>query len=132
MSRLEAFIYLLFFIFAFIIHIFIAIVAALTVGVLLAVFIGVATMIDSFLKFPVQVYMNLREQERIRRLTQAFTPYHENDEEQIEEGIWDKHIRRMEEKKKRNEKLKQQIEANSPYNDGWTKDFYQKQIDEDE
>ena len=115
-----------------VIHIFISIVAALTVGVLLAVFIGVATMIDSFLKFPVQVYMNLRVQERIRRLTQAFTPYHEDDEEQIEEGIWDKHIRRMEEKKRRNEKLKQQIEANSPYNDGWTKDFYQKQIDEDE
>ena len=115
-----------------VIHIFISIFAALTVGVLLAVFIGVATLIDSFLKFPVQVYMNLREQERIRRLTQAFTPYHEGDGEQIEEGIWDKHIRRMEEKKKRNEKLKQQIEANSPYNDGWTKDFYQKQIDEDE
>ena len=89
-----------------VIHIFISIVAALTVGVLLAVFIGVATMIDSFLKFPVQVYINLREQERIRRLTQVFTPYHEGDEEQIE--------------------------ANSPYNDGWTKDFYQKQIDEDE
>ena len=39
----------------------------------------------------------------------------------------------MEEKKKKNEQeLKQQIEANSPYNDGWTKEFHQKQIDEDE
>ena len=26
------------------------------------------------------------------------------------------------------DKLKYQIEANSPYNDGWTKDFYQKEI----
>ena len=85
-----------------IIHVFISIVAALTVGVLLAVFIGLATMIDSFLKFPVQ------------------------------EGMWEKHIRRMEGKKKKEQELKQQIEANSPYNDGWTKDFYQKQIDEDE
>tara|TARA_R100000995_G_scaffold82709_1_gene57012 strand:- start:16 stop:381 length:366 start_codon:yes stop_codon:yes gene_type:complete len=115
-----------------IIHVFISIVAALTVGVLLAVFIGLATMIDSFLKFPVQVYMNLREQERIRRLTQAFTPYHKSDDKEVEEGMWEKHIRRMEGKKKKEQELKQQIEANSPYNDGWTKDFYQKQIDEDE
>jgi len=28
--------------------------------------------------------------------------------------------------------LKSQIEVNSPYNDGWTKEFYQKQIDENE
>ena len=113
-----------------IIHILVSILAALPVGVLLSLFIGIASLIDSFFKFPLQVYRNLEEQERLRRLSQFFTP---TPAEPKEDTIWDKHIRRMEEKKKKNEQeLKQQIEANSPYNDGWTKEFHQKQIDEDE
>ena len=110
-----------------IVHILVSIIAALTVVVLLSIFIGLASLVDSFFKFPVQVYRNLQQQEKLRRLSQVFTPTPE------QENVWDKHIRRMEEKKKKNEQeLKHQIEADSPYNDGWTKEFHQKQIDEDE
>ena len=45
-----------------IIHILVSILAALTVGVLLSLFIGIASLIDSFFKFPLQVYRNLEEQ----------------------------------------------------------------------
>jgi hypothetical protein len=79
-----------------IVHILVSILAALTVGVLLSLFIGIASLIDSFFKFPLQVYRNLEEQERLRRLSQVFTPTQE------QENIWDKHIRKMEEKKKHN------------------------------
>ena len=116
-----------------ILHILISLIAALTVGVLLSLFIGIASLIDSFFKFPLQVYRNLEEQERLRRLSQLFTPHHNGTPvEPLDDDIWERHIRRMEEKKKKNEKLKQQIEACSPYNDGWTKEFHQKQIDKDE
>jgi len=86
-----------------IIHALISIVAALTVGVILSVFIGVASLLDAFIQFPIQVYRNLQEQERVRRLSQIFTPEHnEAPIEPLDENIWDKHIRRMEEKKKHN------------------------------
>ena len=85
-----------------ILHILISVVAAFTVGVLLSIFIGVASLLDTFFSFPIQVYRNLREQERIRRLSQVFTPYHKPDDKEVEEGMWEKHIRRMEEKKKHN------------------------------
>jgi len=86
-----------------IVHILVSILAALTVGVLLSLFIGIASLIDSFFKFPLQVYRNLEEQERLRRLSQFFTPTYDQPESEPEEDtIWDKHIRRMEEKKKHN------------------------------
>jgi len=86
-----------------ILHILISIVAAFTVGVLLSIFIGLASLVDTFFTFPIQVYRNLREQERVRRLSQLFTPQHkEAPIEPLDENIWDKHIRRMEEKKKHN------------------------------
>jgi|TARA_R100000084_G_scaffold26969_2_gene9732 hypothetical protein len=79
-----------------ILHISVSIIAALTVGVLLSLFIGVVSLVDSFFKFPVQVYRNLQQQEKLRRLSQVFTPTPD------QENIWDKHIRRMEEKNKHN------------------------------
>ena len=86
-----------------IIHVLISIVAALTVGVILSVFIGGASLLDAFVQFPIQVYRNLREQERVRRLSQVFTPTHTEPKAMPEEeNIWDKHIRRMEQKKKHN------------------------------
>ena len=86
-----------------ILHVLISIVAALTVGVLLSIFIGIASLLDTFFSFPIQVYRNLRQQEKLRRLSQVFTPaYNEPKSEPEEDTIWDKHIRRMEEKKKHN------------------------------
>ena len=86
-----------------ILHILISIFAALTVGVLLSVFIGVASLLDAFFNFPLQVYKNLQEQDRVRRLSQLFTPQHnETPVEPLDDDIWERHIRRMEEKKKHN------------------------------
>lgn len=88
-----------------IIHILISAFAALTVGVILSVFIGVASLLDSFFNFPLQVYRNLQQQERLRRLSQLFTPSHNDVPPAPEkEDIWEKHIRRMEEKKKKKNK----------------------------
>jgi len=74
-----------------------SIIAALTVGVILSVFIGVASLMNALVSFPIQVYRNLREQERVRRLSRLFIP--SPPPEPLEEDIWDRHIRRMEEKK---------------------------------
>ena len=85
------------------IHILISIVSALTVGVILSVFIGAVSLLQAFMQFPIQVYRNLQQQERARRLSQVFTPTHTEPKAiPEEENIWDKHIRRMEQKKKHN------------------------------
>tara|TARA_R110000824_G_scaffold243866_1_gene432577 strand:- start:1036 stop:1311 length:276 start_codon:yes stop_codon:yes gene_type:complete len=80
-----------------IVHILIATIATFTVGIVLSLFIGIASLLDAFFNFPLQVYRNLKEQERIRRLSHLFIPSHT---EAPDEDIWDKHIRRMEEKRK--------------------------------
>mgnify|MGYP001299581756 CR=1 FL=1 len=86
-----------------IIHILICTVAALTIGVVLSLFIGFASMMNSFFHFPLQIYRNLQEQEKMRRLSQVFTPTTKHSKSKPEqEDIWDKHIRRMEDKKHNN------------------------------
>ena len=68
-------------------YLLLSIVTGLTVGVLVAVFAGVVTLVHSLYAFPIQVYRSstyrLRELEDIRK----------------NEDIWDRHIARMEKKK---------------------------------
>ena len=82
-----------------IIHIIITIVAGLTVGIVLSTFIALAAFFNTLIDFPLTVYKNLAEAEKVRRLSQVFVP--NNPQSTVtDDDMWDRHIRRMEEKKK--------------------------------
>ena len=68
-------------------YLILSIIAGLTVGVILAVFVGITAMVHSLIAFPMQVYHTSTT--RLREVEQII----EN------EDIWDRHIRRMEKKK---------------------------------
>ena len=71
-------------------YLILSLVAGLTVGVILAVFVGITAMVHSLVAFPMQVYRGATT--RLREV-----------EEIIEnEDIWDRHIRKMEENKHNN------------------------------
>ena len=71
-------------------YLILSIIAGLTVGILLAVFVGVTAMLHSLIAFPVQVYRTSTA--RLKEVEQII----EN------EDIWDRHIRRMEDNKHNN------------------------------
>jgi len=71
-------------------YLILSIIAGLTVGVLLALFVGITAMLHSLLAFPIQVYRTSTA--RLREVEQII----EN------ENIWDRHIRRMEDNKHNN------------------------------
>ena len=68
-------------------YLILSLIAGLTVGVLLALFVGITAMLHSLIAFPVQVYRTSTS--RLKQVEQII----EN------ENIWDRHIRRMEDKK---------------------------------
>tara|TARA_B100000519_G_C14210246_1_gene422295 strand:+ start:1029 stop:1283 length:255 start_codon:yes stop_codon:yes gene_type:complete len=68
-------------------YLILSIIAGLTVGILLAVFVGVTAMLHSLLAFPIQVYRTSTA--RLKEVEQIIQ----------NENIWDRHIRRMEDKK---------------------------------
>jgi len=80
--------------------------AGLTVGLLLAIFVGISIFFQSLIGFPVQVYRQCIAQSTARRMQKIFgvpKDFQAADFKQpSEESIWDKHIQRMEEKKKNN------------------------------
>lgn len=81
--------------------------AGLTVGLLLAVFIGLCAFFNSLVTFPLQIYKQSVEASRVRRLQKIFgvSKDFKRADFQVpaqEESIWDKHIRRMEQKKNNN------------------------------
>ena len=84
-----------------------SILAGLTVGLLLALFVGLTTFFQSLIAFPIQVYRQSIAQSKARRLQKVFgipKDFQGADFKQpSEESIWDKHIQRMEEKKARNQ-----------------------------
>lgn len=85
-----------------------SLIAGLTVGVLLAIFIGLCAFFNSLVTFPLQIYKQSLEASRARRLQKVFgvPKDFQRADFQVpaqEESIWDKHIRRMEEKKKQKE-----------------------------
>ena len=80
-----------------------SLLAGLTVGVLLAAFIGISSFINSLIGFPVQIYKQCVVQHTARRMQKVFgiRKNHQfaDAKQPSEESIWDKHIQRMEEKK---------------------------------
>ncbi len=84
-----------------------SLVAGLTVGLLLAIFIGICAFFNSLVIFPLQIYKKSVEAHRARRLKRIFgvSKDFQRADFQVppqEESIWDKHIRRMEEKNNNN------------------------------
>jgi len=84
-----------------------SILAGLTVGILLALFVGLSTFFQSLIGFPMQVYRQCIAQSTARRLQKIFGVPSDHQfadfKQPSEESIWDKHIQRMEEKKARNQ-----------------------------
>ena len=83
-----------------------SILAGLTVGVLLALFVGLSTFFQSLIAFPMQVYKQSIAQSKARRLQKIFGVPNDHQfadfKQPSEESIWDKHIQRMEQKKNNN------------------------------
>lgn len=84
-----------------------SLVAGLTVGLLLAIFIGICAFFNSLVIFPLQIYKKSVEAHRARRLKRIFgvSKDFQRADFQVppqEESIWDKHIQRMEQKKNNN------------------------------
>ena len=84
-----------------------SLLAGLTVGVLLALFVGVSTFFNSLIGFPVQIYKQCVQIAHAKRMEKLFglSENHQfgDFKQPSEESIWDKHIERMEEKKARNQ-----------------------------
>ena len=79
----------------------ISIIAALSVGLFVSIFIGIITTLQVFFRFPIRIYNSLVEAEITRLKIEAFnvqTSTNE-DEETIADKMWERHIRRMNEKK---------------------------------
>jgi len=79
----------------------ISLIAALTVGLFVSVFIGVITTLQVFFRFPIRIYNSLVEAEITRLKLQAFNVQTQanEDEETIADKMWERHIKRMNEKK---------------------------------
>jgi len=71
-------------------YLILSLVAGLTVGILLAVFVGVTAMLHSLIAFPVQVYRTSTA--RLKEVEQIIA----------NEDMWERHIRKMEENKHNN------------------------------
>ena len=79
----------------------ISLIAGLTVGLFVSVFIGALTTLQVFFRFPIRIYNSLVEAEITRLKLEAFniqTQVSDN-EETMADKMWDRHIRRMDEKK---------------------------------
>ena len=92
-----------------IIYALLAIFCGLTVGVLVAAIAGVCTAIETFLRFPFQVYYGAVSTARVKRLNQAFNVKSMEELERQrweamseDEKMWERHIRKMEKKKHNN------------------------------
>jgi len=73
-----------------------SIIAGLTVGVVLALYIGLLAFLQSFIMFPLQVYTNCVRSAIAKRME-------ENDSLAQKNGdMWERHIRRMEEQNEKN------------------------------
>ena len=89
-----------------VLYAFLALIAALTVGVVLAVVVGVITSLRCLVEFPLTVYGACVNNEKTRRLTEAFgvqsiKELERQQEMTADEEMWDRHIKRMEKKKEK-------------------------------
>ena len=83
------------------IYAIISIIAALTVGLFVSVFIGVVTTLQVFFRFPIRIYNSLVEAEITRLKLEAFNVQTQanEDEETMADKMWERHIKRINEKK---------------------------------
>ena len=83
------------------IYAIISIIAALTVGLFVSVFIGVVTTLQVFFRFPIRIYNSLVEAEITILKLEAFNVQTQanEDEETMADKMWERHIKRMNEKK---------------------------------
>ena len=75
--------------------------AALTVGLFVSVFIGLITTLQVFFRFPIRIYNSLVEAEITRLKMEAFNVHQKptQDDETMADQMWERHIKRMNEKK---------------------------------
>jgi len=84
-----------------------SLVAGLTVGLLLAIFVGICAFLNSLVTFPLHIYKESVESYQARKLKKIFGVSKDFQRADFQvpakaESIWDKHIRRMEEKNNNN------------------------------
>ena len=73
-----------------------SIVAGLTVGVILALYVGLMSCIQTLIVFPFQIYTNCVNSAIEKKIKAMGSPA------QGDEDMWERHIQRMEEESKKN------------------------------
>ena len=71
-----------------------SIIAGLTVGLVLALYVGLLACLQAFIMFPLQVYTNCVRSAIAKRM--------EENEDGGVEAMWERHIRRMKEENEKN------------------------------
>jgi hypothetical protein len=73
-----------------------SIIAGLTVGLVLSLYVGIAAGVQTFIVFPLQIYTNCVNNFIENKIKAMGSPA------QGDEDMWDRHIQRMEEQSKNN------------------------------
>ena len=73
-----------------------SIIAGLTVGVILALYVGLMSCIQTLIVFPLQIYTNCVNSVIEKKIKAMGSPA------QGDEDMWERHIQRMEEESKKN------------------------------
>ena len=80
----------------------IALLAGITVGVVVAVFLAVIRFLEVLISFPLEIYRTLVQTYKTRLMMQAFNVQEssggEEDERSNSDKMWDRHIERMNKK----------------------------------
>ena len=82
----------------------IALVAGITVGVVVAIFSGVLRFFEILISFPLEIYKSLVQTYKTRLMMQAFNVQESSEEAEDERSnsdkMWDRHIERINKKQK--------------------------------
>jgi flagellar biosynthesis protein FliQ len=82
----------------------IALLAAITVGIVVAVFLAVLRFCEVLISFPLEIYRSLVNTYKARLMMEAFSVQESSGEEEEERSnsdkMWDRHIERMNKKNK--------------------------------
>ena len=82
----------------------IALIAGITVGVVVAIFLAVLRFFEVLISFPLEIYRSLVNTYKARLMMEAFSVQESSGEEEEERSnsdkMWDRHIERINKKKK--------------------------------
>ena len=82
----------------------IALIAGITVGVVVAIFLAVVRFFEVLISFPLEIYRSLVQTYKTRLMMQAFNVQESSGEEEDERSnsdkMWDRHIERINKKNK--------------------------------